>query len=83
MNVLFHDVPESIDNTLEIYDKIETLTLARDVLLPNFPMPAGFDTQGVDGRIGPKTLEAVRGFQRAQGMTPDGYASLELLKELR
>ena len=44
---------------------------------------AGFDTQGVDGRIGPKTIEAVRGFQRAQGMTPDGYASLELLTRLR
>jgi len=45
MNVLFHDVPESIDNTLEIYDKIEKLTLARDVLLPNFPIPQGFTTQ--------------------------------------
>ncbi len=45
MNVLFHDVPDAIDNTLDIYDKIEKLTLARDVLLPNFPMPAGFDTQ--------------------------------------
>lgn len=44
---------------------------------------AGFDTQGVDGRIGPKTLEAVRGFQRASGLVPDGYASLELLKRLR
>ena len=37
---------------------------------------AGFDTQGVDGRIGPKTLEAVREFQRAKGLVPDGYASL-------
>lgn len=44
---------------------------------------AGFDTQGVDGKIGPKTLEAVRGFQRARGLTPDGYASLGLLKTLR
>ena len=44
---------------------------------------AGFDTQGVDGKIGPKTLEAVRGFQRARGLVPDGYASLELLKKLR
>ncbi|MFL4469451.1 lytic murein transglycosylase [Tateyamaria armeniaca] len=44
---------------------------------------AGFDTQGVDGKIGPKTLEAVRGFQRARGLTPDGYASLSLLKTLR
>ncbi len=45
MNVLFHDVPEAIDNTMELYDKIDKLTLARDVLLPNFPMPEGFKTQ--------------------------------------
>jgi len=45
MNVLFHDVPEAIDNTMEIYDKIEPLTLARDVLLPNFPIPEGFTSQ--------------------------------------
>ena len=43
----------------------------------------GYDTQGVDGRIGPKTVEAVRGFQRSRGVAPDGYASLELLKALR
>ncbi|MFT7121673.1 MAG: DNA polymerase-3 subunit alpha [Neolewinella sp.] len=42
---LFHDHPESVDNTMEIYDKIETLKLASDVLLPNFPMPAEFATQ--------------------------------------
>lgn len=45
MNALFHDVPESIDNTLEIYDKIEQLSLKRDVLLPNYPLPKGFATQ--------------------------------------
>ncbi|WP_299607958.1 lytic murein transglycosylase [uncultured Tateyamaria sp.] len=44
---------------------------------------AGFSTQGVDGKIGPKTLEAVRAFQQAQGLTADGYASLSLLKRLR
>jgi DNA polymerase-3 subunit alpha len=42
---LFHDHPESVANTMEIYDKIEVLELASDVLLPNFPMPAEFDTQ--------------------------------------
>ena len=44
---------------------------------------AGFDTQGVDGRIGPNTISAVRAFQRSQGLKPDGYASLALLKRLR
>lgn len=43
----------------------------------------GFDTQGVDGRIGPLTIEAVRAFQIAAGMTPDGYATPELLERLR
>ncbi|MEL6452661.1 MAG: lytic murein transglycosylase [Pseudomonadota bacterium] len=44
---------------------------------------AGFSTQGVDGRIGPKTLEAVRAYQRSQGLAADGYASLSLLRRLR
>ena len=44
---------------------------------------AGFDTQGVDGRIGPNTIAAVRAYQRSMGMIPDGYASLEILKHLR
>jgi hypothetical protein len=44
---------------------------------------AGFDTVGIDGRIGPRTQEAVRGFQRARGMVPDGYASVAVLERLR
>lgn len=44
---------------------------------------AGFDTQGVDGKIGPKTIDAVRAYQAKKGMPQDGYASLKLLKSLR
>jgi membrane-bound lytic murein transglycosylase B len=44
---------------------------------------AGFDTRGVDGRIGPNTIAAVRAYQRSFGMIPDGYASLDILKRLR
>lgn len=46
-------------------------------------MAAGFDTGGVDGKIGPNTIAAVRAFQRSIGMVPDGYASLEILRRLR
>jgi len=44
---------------------------------------AGFDTQGIDGRTGPNTTNAVRAYQLAQGLLPDGYASLNLLDRLR
>ena len=45
MNNLFLDRPDSIANTMEIYDKIDKLKLARDVLLPAFPLPQEFKTQ--------------------------------------
>ena len=45
MNKLFADVPDAIANTMEIADKVETMALARDVLLPNYPLPQGFDDQ--------------------------------------
>ncbi|MCI5098482.1 MAG: lytic murein transglycosylase [Rhodobacteraceae bacterium] len=44
---------------------------------------AGFDTQGVDGQIGPRTVAAIRAYQISQGLKPDGHASLSLLKKLR
>jgi membrane-bound lytic murein transglycosylase B len=44
---------------------------------------AGFDTQGTDGIIGPNTIAAIRAFQKTQGLTPDGYASHDLLQRLR
>jgi len=44
---------------------------------------AGYNTQGADGIVGPNTLRAVRRFQAAQGMVPDGYVSYEILRRLR
>lgn len=43
----------------------------------------GFDTKGIDGRIGPLTIDAVRAYQVTAGLTPDGYASMNLLNRLR
>ena len=44
---------------------------------------AGFDPRGIDGRMGPKTIAAVKAFQKARGLIPDGYPSLEILTLLR
>jgi len=45
MNQLFSDVPQSLDTTMEIFDKVEKLDLKRDILLPAFPVPKGYKTQ--------------------------------------
>jgi DNA polymerase III subunit alpha len=45
MSQLFADIPQSIDNTNEIVDKVKLLDLKRDILLPNFPIPQEFLTQ--------------------------------------
>ncbi|MCL5246709.1 DNA polymerase III subunit alpha [Cellulophaga sp. 20_2_10] len=42
MKELFKDIPEAITNIQEVVDKIETFTLARDVLLPAFDIPEEF-----------------------------------------
>jgi len=42
MKHLFIDIPESIDNTNAIVDKIEVLNLKKDILLPAFPIPTSF-----------------------------------------
>jgi len=42
MEQLFHDVPEAIDNTNIIVDKVDLLNLKKDILLPAFPIPEEF-----------------------------------------
>lgn len=42
MKKVFEDVPEAIDNTNEIVDKIDVLNLKKDILLPAFPIPKEF-----------------------------------------
>ncbi|MBP9079344.1 MAG: DNA polymerase III subunit alpha, partial [Flavobacteriales bacterium] len=41
----FHDLPEALDNTGLIVDKVETLKLKKDILLPNYQLPEGFTDQ--------------------------------------
>ena len=44
---------------------------------------AGFNTSGIDGKVGPATLRAIRSYQASIGLATDGYASLSLLERLR
>ncbi|MEZ4789112.1 MAG: DNA polymerase III subunit alpha [Flavobacteriales bacterium] len=41
----FRDLPEALDNTNRIVDKVETLKLKKDILLPNYQLPEGFMDQ--------------------------------------
>jgi len=45
MGQLFSDVPEAADHTMEIWDKVDTLDLARDVVLPKYPLPSNFHSE--------------------------------------
>ena len=42
MNRLFSDVPDALENTLEVLDKVEVIRLDRDPIMPDFPLPQGF-----------------------------------------
>jgi len=69
---LFPGAEERIPTLAEIREIQQRLTAA------------GYDTGGVDGRVGSDTMRAVRAFQQRAGMNPaDGYAGLELLGRLR
>ncbi|WP_424930922.1 lytic murein transglycosylase [Amaricoccus macauensis] len=60
-----------------------TLSRTEKIELQERLTAAGYDTGGADGVIGPDTASAIRRFQSANGMTPDGFASADLLNALR
>lgn len=59
------------------------LTFIERQLMQRLLTSAGYNTRGVDGKIGPNSISAIKRFQRSVGMVPDGYPSLSLLKRLR
>lgn len=62
------DLPMTRDQRVEVQEILQSL---------------GFDVGGVDGIIGTKTREAIRGFQKARGIAADGHPSLVLLNRIR
>jgi len=69
MITLFKDVPEAIDNTNEIVDKINPPKLTRDILLPNFPLPSDFDC--TDDYLQHVTYQGARSPRRYGELTAD------------
>ena len=61
----------------------EPLSLRQKKELQRRLTRAGFNTDGVDGIIGPNTIAAIRNYQSSVGLTPDGFPSLEVLRRLR
>ena len=45
MNGVFGDIPEALQNTNEILDKIEIYSIDHAPILPDFPLPDGFDNE--------------------------------------
>jgi len=45
MSEVFKDLPEAIDNTNEIVDKVQLLNLTKDILRPHFVVPPNFKSQ--------------------------------------
>lgn len=59
------------------------LTRSERTNLQQMLSDSGFDTQGVDGRIGPNTRSALRTWQKTVNLVPDGYANKELFERLK
>ncbi len=45
MSTLFADIPEVIENTLEIVDKVEIYSIDHEPIMPNFAIPEEFGTE--------------------------------------
>jgi membrane-bound lytic murein transglycosylase B len=69
--------------TKEFPNSERTPTLAEITEIQDRLTKAGFNTGGVDGRVGNDTMKAVRDYQRKVGLEPDGYAGLKVLARLR
>lgn len=74
MSKVFNDLPEAIDNTNEIVDKVELLNLTRDILLPNFPIEKKFQVHKKEETIGKNVIspESLNQWEYLKHITYEG-----------
>ncbi len=77
MEELFKDIPEALENTNKLIDSIDPPKLARDIVLPNYIIPDGFETQ--NDYI---TYLAVEGCKKRYGGSIPGHVEERLNFEL-
>jgi membrane-bound lytic murein transglycosylase B len=58
------------------------LTVEEVKTMQNRLTALGFDTRGVDGVVGPKTRQALREWQTANDLIPDGFPTVAILSRL-
>jgi len=74
MTDVFSNLPEAIDNTNEIVDKIELLDLKRNILLPAFPIPDQFKIHSKDEKTdkGVVTADSLNQWEYLKDITYKG-----------
>ena len=74
MTRTFADLPEAIDNTNEVVDKVELLNLTRDILLPNFPIEKKFQVHTREETIGKNVIspESLNQWEYLKHITYEG-----------
>jgi DNA polymerase III subunit alpha len=74
MTDVFSNLPEAIDNTNEIVDKVELLDLKRNILLPAFPIPDQFKTHTKDEKTdkGVVTADSLNQWEYLKDITYKG-----------
>ena len=77
MEELFKDIPEALENTNKLIDSIDPPKLARDIVLPNYIIPDGFESQ--NDYI---THLAVEGCKKRYGGSIPGHVEERLNFEL-
>ena len=92
MKELFSDVPESVENTIEIVDKVDDIKLESELLLPHFNVPEKFADmddylrhvtyEGARARYGELTSEITERIEQELKIIRDmGFAGYFLIVE--